>query len=221
MEKKGVPGRVLAAYCACFYAVWTVAEGWVWPLLGRVVTNPYGLQLLKSGLLKNAVWTLPACLLMMCYRDALAVDPRALFRRFAGWRRYLPVFAALAVVVLVAAMRTRRTLALSPAFSGEQMIVVLFVGITEEAVFRGWLLNATLPALGRWPALLLNATMFLGIHFPIWSAQGVFWKNLADGTFLGIMALSVLFGWAMLRSENLWVPVSLHMFYDLLCFLWI
>ncbi len=221
MEKKIVPVWVLAAYCACFYGMWAVAEGLVWPMLGRAVTNPYGLQLLKSGLIKNAVWTLPAWLLMARFRGALAIDPRALLRPFAAWRRCLPVFAALTACVLITAMRTRRKLALSPAFSGEQLIVALFVGVTEEMVFRGWLLNATLPLLGRWPAVLLNAALFLLIHFPVWAAKGVLLENLAGGAFLGIMALSILFGWAMIRSENLWVPVAMHMFYDLLCFLWL
>jgi len=97
----------------------------------------------------------------------------------------------------------------------DDVIIVLFVGITEESVFRGWLLNATLERWGRWPALIVNSLLFLAIHFPKWIVSGEFVYAFTSFGFAEVIALSLLFGWSFVRTRNLLLPIALHMVYDL------
>ena len=96
------------------------------------------------------------------------------------------------------------------------MIDVLFVGITEEMVFRGWLLNITVTENRKWLPIIINAVMFLLIHFPIWIASGIFIDDFTSLNFLCVPALSIIFSWSFIKSKNIWIPITLHMYWDLL-----
>jgi len=109
--------------------------------------------------------------------------------------------------------------AIKGTFGADDIIVVIFVGLTEELVFRGWLLNAT-ERIGENKALAINAAMFLLIHFPIWIVSGAFVNNFVSFGFVSIIALSVIFGLMFLRTRNILVPIALHMMWDLLLFMW-
>ena len=202
---------ILCVYCACFYAAWACFE-----LLFKSSVDS---ALIKSGIIKNLVWTLPALWLIFRHPQMLLVKPREMFTRKVHWLRFLPVFAACAAYILAGAVIQRGGIALSPDFSWDHVVVVLFVGITEESVFRGWLLNATATDDKRWLAVLINALMFLAIHFPRWIAEGLMLANLLNFGFIGIMLVSVVFSVAFLKSRNLFVPILLHMFWDLLMFM--
>jgi len=103
----------------------------------------------------------------------------------------------------------------------DDVIIVLFVGITEESVFRGWLLNATLDRWGKWCALIVNSLLFLAIHFPKWIVSGEFVYAFTSFGFAEVIALSLLFGWSFLRTRNLLLPIALHMFYDLVVMMFV
>jgi membrane protease YdiL (CAAX protease family) len=85
-------------------------------------------------------------------------------------------------------------------------------------VFRGWLLNATVKDIPQWLAVLLNALMFLAIHFPRWIQEGIFISTIASFNFMGIIILSVVFSLSFLKSKNILIPVTMHMLYDFLAF---
>ena len=121
--------------------------------------------------------------------------------------------------LLVGAFLVNGKLAVSETFGLEKLIVVLFVGITEETVFRGWLLNATLGEKKKWLPVAANSLMFLIIHFPVWIHDGVFVENFRNLAFLSPLLLGIIFGWTFIKSRCIWVPVALHMYWDLMMFL--
>ena len=131
-----------------------------------------------------------------------------------AWRRYLWVYALLAAWVLLGGYRYGFSFALDP----DAMIIVLFVGVTEETAFRGWLLNALAKECPQWLAVLVNALMFLAIHFPRWIQEGAFISAFASFDFAGLMALSVIFSISFLKSKNLLIPITMHMWYDFFAF---
>lgn len=92
----------------------------------------------------------------------------------------------------------------------------LIVGITEELVFRGWILNALLVKFRTWVALLINSVLFLLIHFPIWYRTGTFVTSFTSGSAFTVMILGILFGLLFIKSKNIFVPVIFHMFWDLI-----
>lgn len=213
---KSRKSTALAIYIIIFYALWAAFELVGKDLLGAVVPGGTASQLLKSGVIKNLVWTLPALLLARRFRDELYIPHREMFTAKVNWLKYLPIFALFTLYILAADILQTGRVAIADSFGAEDLIVVLFVGLTEETVFRGWLLNATLREEKKWPAILLNALMFLAIHFPVWIHNGIFLSSFASLGFVEVMVLSVIFSLTFVRSRNILVPIALHMYWDLL-----
>jgi len=44
----------------------------------------------------------------------------------------------------------------------------------------------------------------------------VFLQTFADFSFLSVFALGAIFGWLFLRTRNLFAPILLHMYWNLL-----
>lgn len=92
---------------------------------------------------------------------------------------------------------------------------VLFVGITEETVFRGFILNSLLTKINMWGSLALSSALFVVIHFPTWIYTGSFIANLASGGFIQVFILGFIFGITFIKSKNIFVPIILHMVWNL------
>lgn len=207
-----VPLGILAAYCACFFAVWTLWTLWLRPLcLQRLPLWP---GVFFSESVKLLLWTLPAWLLCRRYAQAL-VAPRWFSQRFDPKPLALWTALMVAYTLLVSALRS----GLQPheGFALPSLVsAVLLVGITEEAVFRGFLLNALAK---RWPersALIVSSLLFVLIHVPSWSQKGVFaspWNAISSCA--SIFVLGYLFGFRFLRDRNLLSPILLHMCWNL------
>ena len=135
------------------------------------------------------------------------------------WLKLLPVIAVFSVFILINSYRTNGKIAINESFGVHSIIIVLFVGVTEETVFRGWLLNSTYTEKNQYLSIGINAVMFLLIHFPIWSVKGVLLANIVSGGFIQIILLSVIFSYSFIKTKNLLVPIILHMYWDLLAFM--
>lgn len=210
---------VLLLYLLLFYGVWSLWEFWGKDAIDRAVENEFLAQWIKSGLIKNAVWTLPAIWLAHRFQDDVYIPLKTMFTSRVNILKYLLVFAGFTVYLLLGAWITNSRIAVSDGFRYRDLIIVLFVGITEEMVFRGWLLNFTVIENRTWGPVLLNAVLFLLIHFPIWIANGMFSDTFLSLNALCIPLLSIIFAWSFLKSKSLWIPIALHMYWDLLTFL--
>lgn len=228
MQKTKLSPAVLIVYTVAFYAIWIV-----WEFCGRDAVDTISesgalTQFIKSGIAKNAVWTLPAILLIKRFGPDVHITLKEMLSVKVNWLRYLPLFALSAAYILAGALLHHGELTLSDNFGIEKIITVLFVGVTEETVFRAWLLNASMRLFNapasknrQWLCLILNAVMFLLIHFPVWIKSGVFVGNLTSLAFLEIIVLGVIFGLTFIKSRSIFVPIALHMFWDLLVFMFI
>ena len=113
-------------------------------------------------------------------------------------------------------------LSVSSDFIPADLIWISLVGLMEETVFRGWLLNLLLEPEDLegeklpWKPVAFTSVLFLLIHFPLWYRTGALVTNLAGGAFVSILFLSVLFSWTFLRTRSLAVPIILHSAWDLL-----
>lgn len=212
--KKQAPIWVLAVYSICLYGVWTVYHFFILPHIIRI-PNELSSALTNDAVCKNLIWTLPAFLLIRKYSDVLAVKKDEFFTWKKEYAKYLLIFPAFAAYILAGIYLHGG----SPAFSItiSEIVTVIFVGLTEELVFRGWLLNATADR-NENAAIAVNAVMFLMIHFPRWIKECVFVTNMTQLGFISIIVLSVLFSVLFLRTKNILLPISLHMFWDFLIF---
>lgn len=216
----GIPkSPVLIVYVIVFYAVWSAWELWAKGLITVAVPNAYLSQFIKSGVIKNLVWTFPALMLIKRFESDVYVGVKEMFTAKVNPLKYLPIFGAFTVYLLVGAFLQKGRIAVSETFGFDKLIIVLFVGITEETVFRGWLLNATLGEKKRWLPIAANALMFLLIHFPVWINEGQFVENFRNLGFLSVLILSVIFCVTFIKSKSIWIPVALHMYWDLMMFL--
>ena len=223
-QGKKLPAMVLIVYCALFYGTWTLFELFIKPLINSLDAHPALIQLLKSGVIKNLVWTIPALLLVRKYSDSVNVGLKEMFASKVDMRLTTTVFLLCTALLLVPKYVRGGGLALSEDFTICTAIGYLFVGITEESVFRGWLLNVTVGSdtgdviskRRTWLLMLLNGVMFVCIHIPVWSTTGKLGESFASFGFLSIIAVGMIFGWLFLRTRNLLVPVVLHMYYDIL-----
>lgn len=210
---------VLTFYIIIFYAVWTGFELILKDFLDSNITNVNLCQFVKSGIIKNLVWTLPAIILVKYFKNDVCISLKEMFNIRCNWLKYLPVFVLFTIYLLVGSLLQYGKIAVADDFGTDKIIIVIFVGLTEEMVFRGWLLNATVQKDTIWKYIIVNAIMFLAIHFPSWIHQGIFISNFTGFAFLSVLALSVIFSWTFIKSRNIFIPISLHMYWDLLMFM--
>jgi hypothetical protein len=86
-------------------------------------------------------------------------------------------------------------------------------GITEEIVFRGFILTKLRLAFPFWLANTLTAFLFLLMHLPFWLLIN-FTPGVLD--LVTLIALGLLLGWVVKRSDSLWAAIIAHTLYDLI-----
>lgn len=188
-------------------ACWSVKESWLTPLL--TLTQPAAALPWLNAVIKCALWLLPAILLLRHYAPQVA---RPLPVLFGGPQPPYTVALGLGALLLlrtaIHALLARS--AFTPAPFLEWVSPVLVAGITEEAVFRGWLLGILEPAAGATRANALQALLFTLIHFPKWLSEGVTPLGLLQSCAF-IAAFGFLLGHVTVRNRSLWPAIGLHM----------
>lgn len=208
-------------YYAVFYAIWAIFEIFIKNKLDTFISNEYVLQFVKSGVIKNLVWTLPAFLLIKHFNDDMHINLGDMFKSKVNLKRVLVVFFICTLYIFLTNYMQNGTIKISPNFKTTDIIITLFVGLTEEMVFRGWLLNATFKKDKKYFYVFINSILFLLIHFPCWYSEGMLLNNILSFGFVSIMILSSIFSYLFLKERNILVPILLHAYYDLLCFMFI
>jgi membrane protease YdiL (CAAX protease family) len=99
-------------------------------------------------------------------------------------------------------------------FSAFIQVVLLFAGVAaaEELLFRGFVFQRLITALGQWPAQLILAGYFLLTHFNNPGMTGDV-KVLAG---INIFLASIMFGLAFIRTKSLAMPLGLHFMANLM-----
>lgn len=218
IEKSISKNKALIIYIIAFYTIWALYEFFGKPVINDLIPGIVSSEIVKEVVIKNLVWILPAALLVHHYKDDVYIGLKEMFTTKVKWLHYLPVFLLFVLYPLVSAYRMKGSLSLSSDFGAEQVIDFSFVGITEEMVFRGWLLNAMVGKnkKNQWKAILLNSLMFVAIHIPTWTMQGILGDAFLHFGFVYIIILSIIFSITFLKSRNILIPVALHMIWDFL-----
>ena len=195
--------------------IWGFREILLRPIMSESL-GVLGFQFVET-LTKLAVWTIPALLLISYYNGSMSISLKDMLTNEVKWLRYLPVIFAIVAYNLIAACFVHRSIAITvPVPKASLFETVLFVGITEEFVFRGFFLNALLKkTLALW-AVIISSVMFVIIHFPLWISESsfsnplLFWQNC-----IGVFAISLVFGWTFVKSKNIFTPIIIHMIWNL------
>jgi membrane protease YdiL (CAAX protease family) len=97
-----------------------------------------------------------------------------------------------------------------PSISPGLLNALVIAPVFEEILFRGFILRSLLESgLRFWPANLLTALLFLGIHLPGWSFAAS--PSLTQpAAMVGIVLVGLGAGLAKQRSDSLWGSILFH-----------
>ena len=217
-EKRISKNKALILYIIAFYTIWALYEFLGKSLIEDICPGEIIAEIVKTVVIKNLVWVLPAALLVHHYKDDVCIGLKEMFTAKVKWLKFLPVFLFFVLYPLICGYLRKGSLTLDSDLDVKQVIAFSFVGITEEMVFRGWLLNAMVgkERTNQWKAILLSSLMFVAIHIPTWIIHGQLAGAFLHFGFVQIIILSVIFSITFLKSRNILVPVALHMIWDFL-----
>jgi membrane protease YdiL (CAAX protease family) len=232
--KKILTWTEIGIYCIIFFALWSVRELIVRPIFLDQLSDIV-FQIVETSI-KLIIWTLPAVLLIRFYKDDMWISLKEMIVNNPKWferktfdvkpkwfeilkeieKWPLIVFFMFLLLIPVRALLEFGELAIHPNFQLIRMIeIVIFVGITEEVVFRGWLLNAMMKKLKIGTAIILNSILFLFIHFPIWIYFGHDFMAFLSGS-IGVFLISIILCIMFIKSKNIFVPIMWHMLWNFL-----
>lgn len=217
-EKHVSKTKVIVIYLIVFYTIWALFEFFAKPFIDKTFTGDIISQIIKTVIIKNLVWVFPAAILIHYYKDDVCVGLKEMYTTKIKWLEYLPVLLLFIIYPLITAYINKGSIIINEEFGVKQVITYTFVGITEEMVFRGWLLNATVgkEQQHKWRAILLTSFLFAAIHIPTWITHEQLIDNFVHLKFLFIVGLSIIFSITFLKSKNIIVPIVLHMIWDFL-----
>jgi len=211
-EKRKLSNLHIGVYLIIFFAIWSVRELIIQPVFldyFDVLTQQF-----LGGLIKLLIWTLPAILLIRYFQDDMWIGLKEMFVTRSRWFKDAPILL-LVFVPFLQAWFAFGEIVINPGLVPARLIgAVLLVGITEEIVFRGFLLNAFLKRMKMPYAIALDAALFTFIHYPIWIYQGRSLSEILAASII-VPMLSVFFAYSFIKTRNILVPIALHMMWNL------
>lgn len=213
----------LGIYYATLFTVWLAVE-WLFHSKLISTSDPVIYWLIQSGIkegaLKILIWLIPAIFLIRAYSSRLYLPLEEMFQRKVNWVKLLPIFLFFTVYLIGGAYYDfDGKISISQDFVWPQLLWVLFVGVTEEMAFRGWLLNATIKDASKrkqWAMVSINSVLFLGIHLSIWTYTNQLGVVFSSFSFLSVIALSFIFSCTFIKTKSIVPSIILHMYWDLL-----
>lgn len=215
LQNKNVKRAGVLSYIALFF-IWGLLEMIIVPFVGKMFSMP-SIELMKEVILKITIWLIPAILLCRHYDKFLNIKKEKIFSTKIKWSKVILVLLLFTMYHVISAYVQDGNISISSSFRMTDILIASAVGISEEMVFRGWLLNIFLQD-KKWVSISVNAVLFLVIHFPVWIQQDMFSAYIMSGGFLQIIILSMIFSYAFIKSKNILVPSVLHAYWDFLCF---
>jgi uncharacterized protein len=200
---RGDPIRLaiqLAVFLVSFFTLDFVLDGllrWV----AQDLAGPMFAELF-SGL--GATW-----LALRIYEGFPVIDVGLWWNRFSGDNLLLGLLGGLGAACLVLTLPlvsgAAAIVRVQPGSAGGMAFALLCMAagsVGEELLFRGYAFQLLVARLGPWAAVVPFGVLFGLLH-----------AANPDASRLGIVntaAFGVLFGYAYLRSHDLWLPIGLH-----------
>jgi membrane protease YdiL (CAAX protease family) len=202
--------QTLLLYLLFFYFIWTLKELWLINFFHSFSEPTYAIL---EALVKVLLWIVPIWIYVKYF---LNTSPMNYFnmninvKKGLFWGIILSTLVGLYFAIEVYLVNKETFHFVLPLDS--YLDGFLVVGITEEMVFRGFLLKEINKRMSFWKANIITALLFLFIHYPIWIHDGEFFHFWAHAY---IFLLGLIFGFVYKKTGSLWSVVLLHSFYDL------
>ena len=119
--------------------------------------------------------------------------------------------AVWAAACMLVAVLQKQTLAWAGISILGATYTCVIVAITEELVFRGYLLSGIMAGGARlWSANLATTAAFLVPHIVGWAFQGSLVAHASSFSLMGLILVSLLMGFVRWRSRSLVASILLH-----------
>ncbi|MBK5461936.1 CPBP family intramembrane metalloprotease [Peribacillus sp. TH27] len=201
---------ILILYLVIFNLIWVLKELWLVQYI-----NPLGdvISAFLNALIKISVWIVPVWLYIKFY---LHTNPIKYLKMNINIKKglFLGLFLSLLLglyfafeVYILNDQSFNFNLSLGNYLNG-----ILLVGITEEIVFRGLILQELNKRLAFWKANIITSLLFLIVHYAIWIYEGVFfdwWSHIY------VFLIGFIFGVVYKKTGSFWSVVILHSFHNL------
>ena len=192
---------------------WCLRELWLVQYLDLLEPT---VRAILSAVIKIAIWVIPVIYLIKFFEKR---DPFTFLRLRRPSRQGLKwigiVFILLTLYLVINLLLLKNTIDFHMDFH-EWLNVVFLAGVTEEIVFRGFILQKLMGYIKFWMANMITSVLFLSIHFPIWFYRDLFQFPTILTTMISIFLLSLLFGYFYKKSASLWPSMIFHSLYNLL-----
>ena len=201
-------------YFPIFWLVWAGVELGLMPVFEQEFPpDSTVLFLIKEGLLKILIWIVPAVILIRKFDDGMQVRLKEMFTGRFEWKLFLIVLAVLCALMIGKHVLSAHELHFHATW---RLLGFVLVGLTEEIVFRGWLLNAMQNEKNRKIMPEINGALFVLIHIPCWIHEHMMEAAFLHLGFLSILAVGIVLAWSFTRFRSIWPPIILHIAYDVL-----
>lgn len=174
---------------------------------------------ITSATIKIVIWVIPVILLVKIMEKSKPFSYLQLhhnFRKGLKWTGWISL--ALMFYFVINLIVFKNNIDFQIGFNG-WLNTILLVGITEEIVFRGFLLRKLMDSFKFWIANTITALLFVSIHFPIWFYKGLFEFPYILNSILTVFMLSIIFGFVYKKSKSLWSVIIIHSLYNFLVLL--
>jgi len=108
----------------------------------------------------------------------------------------------------VAIQHLKNTMESPGAFFFAILAITVFIPMTEELLFRGYLQNWLRRYCSTWKAVAITSLAFALVHLAVSQA----WLNVV--LFISLYVLSCFLGYLYEREKSLWAPIGLHMVFN-------
>jgi len=209
-------GRQLLSQYGYFFVLWFVIQVFInVPIMN--LTSGWTEELLTDAV-KMLIWLgVGFFMIFHTKKDQFEVE-----RPFQLNLKFKPLYvtlAAILVYMLASAFIQRHSISVVASFKPTMLLQdFLIVGLCEETMFRGYLLNRLRKIVPtEQSALIIQAVLFALIHLPKYLTT---YPALSLITIMGqlvtVAILGYLFGWLFLKSRSLWPSIIVHSVWDLL-----
>jgi len=212
--------KPLLIFIALFFAVWALRATALFFIDERI--HSQALVWLYSNAVKFLLWVVPAAvyLRVVDHQPALAYLrlTTPVNRRGLGYTVLLSVLYFAATILFETRFGGKNVNDLYAASLVEWLTATAFIffsPISEEILFRGFVLHQFAERLRFWAANLITATLFTLIHWPFWVWRNGFHLPIIQNS-AGILLLAILLGYVVKLTGSLWPAVALHIANNLL-----
>jgi uncharacterized protein len=201
-------------YFLSFYSLWCIRELWFVQYIDLMDSV---LNAIISAIIKIIIWILPVILIVrtvekqnvLSYLGLRDHYKKGLIWTVWGTIALILYFFILNLIVLENDIGFNLSI-------NELLNTILLVGITEEIVFRGFLLRKLMDSNSFWQANILTSLLFVSIHFPIWIYKGLFEFPYILASMATAFVLGIIFGFIYRKTNSLWSVIILHSLYNFL-----